>query len=653
MIKLLIVDDIEKNLYMMQALLQGHGYEVVTAEDGAKALETARHDPPDMIISDILMPVMDGFSLCREWKKDEELKHIPFVFYTATYTDPKDEEFALSLGAERFLVKPLKPNVLVEMLQEIIDEHQAGQLSAPQEPVEEETIFLREYNEALIRKLEDKLLLLEEANQTLRFEIEERKQAEEALETSERKFRGIANNIPGMVFQLLFRSDGSTYFSYANPLAGELFGFPDDLESKDWDFGAHTHPDDREEFLTSINQAVENFTNWNYEGRTLLPDGEVKWFEGIASPTRVDDVVVFDGVLLDITRRKIAEETLRESEERFRVLINTAQDAILVNRVDKLGVPGTFIDVNEIACKMFGYTHEEFLAMTPLDLPRASEDKKIPESLKQLARDGKIRIEMDGKTKDGGRLPLEISIHNFNYLGEKYGLSIARDISERKQAEEEQKALLQEKGERVKELLCMYSVTESIKTRTREEVFQDVVELIPPGWQYPEITRAKIIFDKKVYVSEPFTETKWKQSVDLNVQGESRGIIEVYYLDERPELDEGPFLSEERNLINGITRNISEGIELQLAEEELYKHQEHLEELVEERTKELQKEIEERKQVEQKLWERTEELEVFNKAMVDREMKIIELKEEINGLCETLGKEPEYPPVWRSQDESS
>ena len=67
--KLLIVDDYEQNLYMLRVLLEGHGYEVVSAGDGAEAMEKARRDPPDVIISDILMPVMDGFALCREWKR--------------------------------------------------------------------------------------------------------------------------------------------------------------------------------------------------------------------------------------------------------------------------------------------------------------------------------------------------------------------------------------------------------------------------------------------------------------------------------------------------------------------------------------------------------------------------------------------------------
>jgi len=178
MTKLLIVDDNEQNLYMLQVLLEGHGYKVVSAGDGSEALEKARRDPPDVIVSDILMPVMDGFTLCREWRKDEQLKEIPFVFYTATYTDPKDEEFALSLGAEQFIVKPVEPDMFVEMLREVIEKHEAGRLVAPREPVVEEAVFFKKYNEALIRRLEDKMLQLEGANRALERDIAERVRAE-------------------------------------------------------------------------------------------------------------------------------------------------------------------------------------------------------------------------------------------------------------------------------------------------------------------------------------------------------------------------------------------------------------------------------------------------------------------------------------------
>ena len=181
MSKLLIVDDDEQNLYMLQVLLQGYGYDVESATNGAEALEKARCDPPDMIISDILMPVMDGFSLCRKWKRDEHLKTIPFVFYTATYTDPKDEEFALNLGAERFIVKPVEPEAFMKILQEVLEAYHTGHLVAPREPVEEEEVFITEYNKALIRKLEDKMVQLEETNRALKCDIIKRKQAEEEI----------------------------------------------------------------------------------------------------------------------------------------------------------------------------------------------------------------------------------------------------------------------------------------------------------------------------------------------------------------------------------------------------------------------------------------------------------------------------------------
>lgn len=124
----LIVDDNEENLYMLRTLLQGHGYQVVEARNGEEALAKARSSPPTLAISDILMPVMDGFTLCKEWKKDEVLKEKPFIFYTATYTDPKDEEFALSLGAERFIIKPADPEEFMRSIEDVIEAAEEGKI---------------------------------------------------------------------------------------------------------------------------------------------------------------------------------------------------------------------------------------------------------------------------------------------------------------------------------------------------------------------------------------------------------------------------------------------------------------------------------------------------------------------------------------------
>jgi signal transduction histidine kinase/DNA-binding response OmpR family regulator len=190
MAKILIVDDNEQNLYMLQFLLQRNGYQIVTARNGQEALEKARAERPDVLITDILMPVMDGFSLCRQWQADDELQEVPFIFYTATYTDPQDEALALSLGADRFIVKPVEPDVFVEMLEEVIREAEGGRI-VPRGPVEEETVYLREYNEALVRKLERKIVQLEEANRALEAEVSERKRAEQGLRTYARRLRAL------------------------------------------------------------------------------------------------------------------------------------------------------------------------------------------------------------------------------------------------------------------------------------------------------------------------------------------------------------------------------------------------------------------------------------------------------------------------------
>jgi len=176
--KILIVDDQQQNLYLMKTALGGHGYQVLEATNGVEALALARTDPPDVIISDILMPIMDGFSLCQEWMKDELLRSIPFVFYTATYTDPKDEELALSLGATRFIIKPVELEEFVFILEQVIAEFEAGLLTIPEKSLHEETTYYRMYNEVLVRKLEDKVLELEKVNGALEEDIVERKRAE-------------------------------------------------------------------------------------------------------------------------------------------------------------------------------------------------------------------------------------------------------------------------------------------------------------------------------------------------------------------------------------------------------------------------------------------------------------------------------------------
>lgn len=159
--RVLVVDDREDNRYLLCQLLRGHGYAVQEADQGAQALELARAQPPDLVVSDLLMPVMDGYTLLRHWKADETLCQVPFIVYTATYTEPKDEQLALDMGADAFVVKPAEPDVFMLRVQAVMDAARQRQL-APRAPTLPESDMLSMYNAVLVRKLEQRSLELEQ-----------------------------------------------------------------------------------------------------------------------------------------------------------------------------------------------------------------------------------------------------------------------------------------------------------------------------------------------------------------------------------------------------------------------------------------------------------------------------------------------------------
>lgn len=189
---ILFVDDLEQNRYLARTLLEASGNQVLEAANGSEALELARRTRLDLIISDILMPQMDGFALCRECKRDEQLRHIPFVFYTATYTDARDKALALQLGAARFIIKTVENEEFVATIQELLQVQADGQLITPLPALEQETDFYRLYNQALIRKLEDKMLDLERTNRE--------------LGESRERFRRLAEDAPDLIFRYEFGS---------------------------------------------------------------------------------------------------------------------------------------------------------------------------------------------------------------------------------------------------------------------------------------------------------------------------------------------------------------------------------------------------------------------------------------------------------------
>jgi len=155
-----------------------------------------------------------------------------------------------------------------------------------------------------------------------------------------------------------------------------------------------------------------------------------------------------------------------------------------------------------------------------------------------------------------------------------------RELVERKRAEHNL-------AERAKEIKCLYGVT-NIADRpgvSLEEVYQETANLLPSGWQYPEITCARITIGDKEFKTDNFKATKWKQSANINVNGQREGNVEVYYLEAMLGIDEGPFLKEERLLIEAVANRLGDVTERKRAEEELKRYSQKLQELIDNITK--------------------------------------------------------------------
>ncbi len=251
---------------------------------------------------------------------------------------------------------------------------------------------------------------------------------------------------------------------------------------------------------------------------------------------------------------------LRLNEEKYRSVVERANDGIIVAQGREL------VFANQSFASMSGYSVGEIIGMGFLEFVPKELHSKIEDQVRRRLSGENVpaSYEIDLLRKDGTKFSVEVNAGVIEYRGAPADLVILRDISERKKIEHQVR-------ERMKELQAFYSLAEITEREhlTPDEMYQDLTNILPDSWQYPEIAYARIIIGEREFRTTNFTESIWKQSTPVRVHGSVVGRIEVGYLEESPELDEGPFLKEERRLIGVIAERIGQITEHIKAEEGL------------------------------------------------------------------------------------
>jgi PAS domain S-box-containing protein len=294
---ILIVDDNPTNLKLLRAQLEAEGHEVVCAPDGVEALKVLGRQRVEAIISDLLMPRMDGYGFCKEVRQHERFCHLPFIVYTSTYTSAADEQLALDIGVDKYIRKPAPSGEIVRALAEV-----GRRQSQPQPglPAHDELNLTKRCYDSLVNKLIQKCQELTEQT--------------EAYRASEEKFRLMAENINEVLW--IMSGDASTVF-YISPSYEVVYGRTcKSLYDNPLSAIEAVYSGERAEASAAL-QSLCRGENFDLEYRITRPDGAIRWIRSRGTAIRDQTGAVYRvaGIAEDISRKKETEKQLRQAQK--------------------------------------------------------------------------------------------------------------------------------------------------------------------------------------------------------------------------------------------------------------------------------------------------------------------------------------------------
>lgn len=376
----LIVNDTPEQLDVMVRHLRNKDYDILTASDGQEGFEIAQNEHLDLIISDVVMPRMDGIELCRLIRERPELRPIPVLLVSAIRKDIESVVKGLRAGANEYLEIPYQPSHLVDMAARLI----------------------------------------------------ERKWADETFRESVERFKKYFEL--GLIGMAISSPDKGCI--EVNDKLCEMLGYErSELLQMTWvDI---THPDDLKADLANFNRVMSGEADgYSMYKRYIRKNGQVIHATLEVKCLRRADGSVdhFVALVQDITERKRVEQELIESEERYRDLVENARDIIYTHDLE-----GNYTSVNKAGEQLTGYTREESLKMNLAQTVAPEYHDRARQMIaNKLAGEKETIYDLEIIKKDGNRIALEVNTRLITKNGAPIGIQgIARDITEREQLEEQ------------------------------------------------------------------------------------------------------------------------------------------------------------------------------------------------------------------------
>jgi len=457
---------------------------------------------------------------------------------------------------------------------------------------------------------------LRELNENLERLVTERT---DELRRSEEQYRDLVTGLDDGLFAV----DGRGLVTFANPALARLLGYEQTGSIMGRNFMEFVAPEMVNELAGYFRQAVASGQSREVSVVEFIrPDGTRTVGEyGATAVMEGGRVVGMRGVVRDITERKRAEAQLHL----FRCLLDESTDSILVVN------PATarIVDVNHAVCRNLGYSREELLALRVMDIEANFTDlAAFARNTEQLKAAGAFRFEGRQRRKDGSTFPVGVSVRYISRPEGDFSLAIARDITERKRAAEEIRQLNADLERRVDE--------RTASLRESEERFRHLAETMPDAVLVGQ--------DGKNVYANPAAARLLRAAAPEALLG----------------LDMFAFIDPARREAAGRQmQRVLAGEKLPPFEDSLVRCDGSLVtveistcQFVWQGRPALQmiaRDITARKQAEELLRKEHEKLTTLYNAMVGRELRFVDLKEEINRLCAELGREPKYPPVWRKE----